>query len=144
MVLAWTVLNLFNFLARGSLKSPPVWIGFNPMQHCCPTSQRCWMLLTCCIPLHTLLHVRCCVSLGVVAQSLKPVKLLATYKRTQQLPTWGSRLAVHLWRNRGREWNKQGGRKSTKRGKWGQLELKWISLFGPLVDSLEQHFLKPL
>ena len=29
----------------------------------------------------------CCVLLGVVAQSLKPVKLLDTSKRTQQLPT---------------------------------------------------------
>ena len=29
----------------------------------------------------------CCVLLGVVAQSLKPVKLLATGKRTQQPPT---------------------------------------------------------
>ena len=32
--------------------------------------------------------VACCwMLLRVVAQSLKPVKLLATYKRTQQLPT---------------------------------------------------------
>ena len=29
----------------------------------------------------------CCMLLGVVAESLKPVKLLATCKRTQQLPT---------------------------------------------------------
>ena len=29
----------------------------------------------------------CCVLLGVVAQSLNPVKRLATCKRTQQLPT---------------------------------------------------------
>ena len=29
----------------------------------------------------------CCALLGVVAQYLKPVKLLATCKRTQQLPT---------------------------------------------------------
>ena len=29
----------------------------------------------------------CCVLLGVVAQCLKPVKLLAACKRTQQLPT---------------------------------------------------------
>ena len=34
--------------------------------------------VTFCVRLHTLLHV--------VAQSLKPVKLLATRKRTQQLP----------------------------------------------------------
>ena len=34
---------------------------------------------TCCVRLHTLLHV--------VAQCLKPVKLLANWKRTQQLPT---------------------------------------------------------
>ena len=35
--------------------------------------------VTCCVRLHTLLHV--------VAQNLKPVKLLATCKRTRQLPT---------------------------------------------------------
>ena len=29
----------------------------------------------------------CCMLLGVAAESLKPVKLLATCKRTQQLPT---------------------------------------------------------
>ena len=29
----------------------------------------------------------CCMLLDVVAQTLKPVKLLATYKRAQQLPT---------------------------------------------------------
>ena len=29
----------------------------------------------------------CCVLLGVVAQSLKPIKFLATCKHTQQLPT---------------------------------------------------------
>ena len=46
--------------------------------------------VTCWIRLHR------CVLLGVDAQSLKPVKLLATCKRTQQLPTmsvqhcWGS------------------------------------------------------
>ena len=34
--------------------------------------------VTCCVRLHTLLHV--------VAQSLKPVKLLGTCKRKQQLP----------------------------------------------------------
>ena len=34
------------------------------------------------------LPVACCfVLLGVIAQSLKPVKLLAVCKRTQQLPT---------------------------------------------------------
>ena len=39
--------------------------------------------VTCCVrQLHTLLHV-----VGVVAQSLEPVKLLATCKRTEQLPT---------------------------------------------------------
>jgi len=42
--------------------------------------------VTCCVRLHSLLHV-CCVLLGVVVQSLTPVKLLATCKRTQQLPT---------------------------------------------------------
>ena len=44
-------------------------------------SQLCWMLHVAfvCTP--------CCVLLGVVAQSLKPVKLLVTCKRTQQPPT---------------------------------------------------------
>ena len=36
-----------------------------------------------------------CMLLGVVAQSLKPVKLLATFKRTQQLPTLLG-LTVHV------------------------------------------------
>ena len=40
--------------------------------------------VTCCVRLHT---GPCCMLLGVVAQSLKVVKLLATCKRTQQLPT---------------------------------------------------------
>ena len=38
------------------------------------------------LPTHPLLHVFW-VSLGVVAQGLKPIKLLATRKRMQQLPT---------------------------------------------------------
>ena len=39
--------------------------------------------------LHTLLHIAACcyVSLGVIARSLKPVKLLATCKPTLQFPT---------------------------------------------------------
>ena len=40
---------------------------------------------TCCIRSHTLLHVVTCG--WEVLRSLKPVKLLATCKRTQQLPT---------------------------------------------------------
>ena len=44
-------------------------------------SQHCWRLhvASVCTP--------CCMLLGFVALSLKPVKLLATWKRTQQLPT---------------------------------------------------------
>ena len=42
--------------------------------------------VTRCVRLHTLLLVYC-MFLGVVAQSLKLVKLSATCKRTQQLPT---------------------------------------------------------
>ena len=39
--------------------------------------------------------VACCsVLLGVVAQSLKPVRVLSTSKRTQQLPTM---LAQRCW-----------------------------------------------
>ena len=43
-------------------------------------SQHCWMLhvASVCTP--------CCMLLGVVEKSLKPVKLIATCKRTQQLP----------------------------------------------------------
>ena len=43
----------------------------------------------CYVRFHTQLHVVacCCVLLGVVAQSLKPVKRLGTRKRMQQLPT---------------------------------------------------------
>ena len=47
------------------------------------------LLDLCCVRLHTQFNVVvcCCVLLGVVAQSLKPVKRLAKCKRTQQLPT---------------------------------------------------------
>ena len=41
--------------------------------------------VTCCVRLYTL--TSCWMLLRVVAQSLKPVKLLATHRRTQQLPT---------------------------------------------------------
>ena len=46
--------------------------------------QHCWLLYVAsvCTPVAC-----CCVLLGVVAQSLKPIRLLATCKRTQQLPT---------------------------------------------------------
>ena len=42
-----------------------------------------------CYMLHPFAHpvACCCVLLGVVAQSLKPFKLLSTWKWTQQLPT---------------------------------------------------------
>ena len=51
-------------------------------------SQHCWTYVIY-VRFHTQLHVVacCCVLLGVVAQSLKPVKRLGTRKRTQQLPT---------------------------------------------------------
>ena len=53
-------------------------------------SQHCWMLhvLSFCSP--------CCMLLGVVAQSLKPVKLLAMCKRTQQLPTLLALWTIYL------------------------------------------------
>ena len=54
-------------------------------QHCWPTTPNifgCYMLRLFAHPLPF-----CCVLLGVVAQILKPVKLLATSKRTQKLPT---------------------------------------------------------
>ena len=56
--------------------------------------------VTCCVRLRTLLHDVVCF--GVVAQSLKPIKLLATCKRTQQLPTmlrpfaWGFMVNSYL------------------------------------------------
>ena len=52
----------------------------------CKRTQHCWMLHVVSVCMHTLFAC-CCVLLGFVAQSLKPVKLLATIKRTQQLPT---------------------------------------------------------
>ena len=42
--------------------------------------------VTCCVRFHNGPVACCCVLLGVVAQSLKPVKRLATCKRTRQLP----------------------------------------------------------
>jgi len=44
-------------------------------------SQHCWMLRV------TSICTPCCVLLGVVVQSLKLVKFLATWKWIQQLPT---------------------------------------------------------
>ena len=51
-----------------------------------PAIKQCWMLqvMSVCTPCCMLAR---CVLLGVVAQSLKRVKLLATRKRTQQPPT---------------------------------------------------------
>ena len=40
----------------------------------------------------------CCMLLGIVAQNLKPVKLLASGKWTQQLPTLLSQQCRELWR----------------------------------------------
>ena len=56
-------------------------IGLNPVQVTLRPVQTDATLLdgTCCVRLHTLLHV--------VKQSLKTVNLLSTCKRTQQLPT---------------------------------------------------------
>ena len=54
-------------------------------QHCWPTTPNavgCYMLRPFAHPVAC-----CCVLLGVVAQSLKQVKRLATCKRAQQLPT---------------------------------------------------------
>ena len=54
-------------------------------QHCWPTTPKineCYMMSPFVHPV-----AYCCVLLGVVAQNLKPVKLLATCKRTQQPPT---------------------------------------------------------
>ena len=58
----------------------PLANGRNVVAHRLPTL----LHVTCCVRLHT----PCCMLLGVVsAQSLKPVKLLATCKRTQQFLT---------------------------------------------------------
>ena len=56
-------------------------IGLNPVQVTLRPVQTDATLLdgTCCVRLHTLLHV--------FKQSLKTVNLLSTWKRTQQLPT---------------------------------------------------------
>ena len=68
-----------------SVKFKPCANGRNIADQQLPTL----MDVTCCVRKHTLLHVvaSCCVLLGVIVQSLKPVKLLAICKRTQQLPT---------------------------------------------------------
>ena len=57
--------------------------GRNIVGHQLPTL----LDVTCCVRLHTPSVACCCVLLWVVAQSLKPVKRLATCKRTQQFPT---------------------------------------------------------
>ena len=71
-----------------------------------PNIVGCYMLrsFTPLPPPHPLLHVLC-LSLGVSAQSLKPVNLLATRKRTQQLPMLrafarGLRLHYHFYLTR--------------------------------------------
>ena len=74
--LDYTVFTVLNFKApckkkQGSWPTTPNIVG-------------CYMLHSFAPP-SPLLHVFC-VSLGVVAQSLKPIKLLATRKQTQQLP----------------------------------------------------------
>ena len=53
--------------------------------------QHCWML-------HFASFCTCCALLGVVAESLKPVKLFATRKRTQQLPSSLLGISVALGR----------------------------------------------
>ena len=54
---------------------------------------KCRRPLTCCVRLYTRLHV-----LGFVAQSVQAAKLLATCKRTQQLPTMlGQQICVCLY-----------------------------------------------
>ena len=65
----------------------------------CKRTQRCWPSspkIAGYFILRQFAHpVACCyVLLGVVVQSLKPVKLLATYKRTQQLPAVPTMLGV--------------------------------------------------
>ena len=65
----------------------------------CKRTQRCWPSspkIAGYFILRQFAHpVGCCyVLLGVVVQSLKPVKLLATYKRTQQLPAVPTMLGV--------------------------------------------------
>ena len=79
------------FLPRPSVSYPPSLSFFCstlfffqspvPSKAPCKRPQHCWML-------HHVVFVctPCCMSLRVVAQNLKPVKLLATCKRTQQLP----------------------------------------------------------
>ena len=54
---------------------------WTPLRLLANNSQHCWMLHVVCINC-----TPCCMLLGVVAQSLKSVKLLATWKRMQQTP----------------------------------------------------------
>ena len=64
-----------------SLKMTAAFFFFKNVKPSCKRTQRCWILnvASVCTP--------CWVLLRVVAQSLKPIGLLATCKRTQQLPT---------------------------------------------------------
>ena len=56
----------------------------------CKRTQRCWPTtsnIVGCYMLRPFVHpvACCCVLLGVVAQSSKPIELLATYKQTQNV-----------------------------------------------------------
>ena len=97
------VVSVCTPLPTSTQQLPPLlaqqcWELLRPFAHHCQqarnNSQHCWRnnVGSCCVRLHAALHVvsvctPCCVLLRVVAQSLKPVKLLPTCKRTQQLPT---------------------------------------------------------
>ena len=102
-------LNTREFILKCSVTIRKVWPHSNCNQHVnvvqchfsdlllsrkapCKRKQQCWPTtsnIVGCYMLRPFAHpvACCCVLLGVVAQSLKPVKLLAASKRTQQLPT---------------------------------------------------------
>ena len=87
----------------------------------------------CCVRLHNLLHV---VGSSVVAESLKPVKLLATCKRTQQLPTmlyevFGSNaMATKLWKELqiSLSIKVRGAHPGAEGGTWGTKRLGFVSV----------------
>ena len=78
---------------------PLLWLGFTKAP--CKRTQQCWPTTPNIVGYHMLrlfAHPPCCMLLEVVAQSLKPVKSLSTWKRTQQLPTMLGVFAHQQWK----------------------------------------------
>ena len=81
-----------SYLPQLTTEEPAELKGLCSLSPICKRAQHCWptaLNFVGCYVLRPFAHpvAFCCMLLGVVAQSLKPIKLLATCKRTQQLPT---------------------------------------------------------